>query len=77
MSVKQLNVIPMSYGFQVVTSVYFPKDTEASPGGVDDMTKLSYLHEPGVLQNLETRYELNHIYVSNLLLFFVAANEAI
>lgn len=53
--------------FQVVTSVYFPKDTEASPGGVDDMTKLSYLHEPGVLQNLETRYELNHIYVSNLL----------
>ncbi|KAG2259549.1 hypothetical protein Bca52824_078843 [Brassica carinata] len=49
-------------GKTVVTSVYFPKDTEASPGGVDDMTKLSYLHEPGVLQNLETRYELNHIY---------------
>lgn len=53
----------MSYGFQVVTNVYFPKDTEAPPGGVDDMTKLSYLHEPGVLQNLETRYELNEIYV--------------
>ncbi|KAG5073267.1 hypothetical protein JHK86_008478 [Glycine max] len=40
----------------------YPKDTEAPPGGVDDMTKLSYLHEPGVLQNLKTRYELNEIY---------------
>lgn len=36
---------------------------EAPAGGVDDMTKLSYLHEPGVLQNLKTRYELNEIYV--------------
>ncbi|XP_057550107.1 myosin-9-like [Amaranthus tricolor] len=35
---------------------------EAPPAGVDDMTKLSYLHEPGVLQNLRTRYELNEIY---------------
>uniref|UniRef100_A0A0E0KHK1 Myosin motor domain-containing protein n=1 Tax=Oryza punctata TaxID=4537 RepID=A0A0E0KHK1_ORYPU len=35
---------------------------EAPPGGVDDMTRLSYLHEPGVLQNLATRYELNEIY---------------
>ncbi|XP_071710089.1 myosin-9-like [Rutidosis leptorrhynchoides] len=26
------------------------------------MTKLSYLHEPGVLQNLATRYQLNEIY---------------
>jgi hypothetical protein len=42
----------------------FPKDSEAPPGGVDDMTKLSYLHEPGVLQNLAARYELNEIYVS-------------
>jgi len=40
----------------------YPKDTEAPPAGVDDMTKLSYLHEPGVLQNLATRYELNEIY---------------
>lgn len=37
---------------------------EAPPAGVDDMTKLSYLHEPGVIQNLRTRYELNEIYVS-------------
>ncbi|KAG8487089.1 hypothetical protein CXB51_020641 [Gossypium anomalum] len=43
-------------------SKIYPKDLEAPPGGVDDMTKLSYLHEPGVLQNLKTRYELNEIY---------------
>ncbi|KAG4929577.1 hypothetical protein JHK85_047091 [Glycine max] len=43
-------------------SKVFPKDNEAPPGGVDDMTKLSYLHEPGVLHNLATRYELNEIY---------------
>ncbi|KAM0992340.1 hypothetical protein ACFX13_010771 [Malus domestica] len=40
----------------------YPKDMEAPAAGVDDMTKLSYLHEPGVLQNLKTRYELNEIY---------------
>ncbi|KAL9318583.1 hypothetical protein ACSQ67_015100 [Phaseolus vulgaris] len=43
-------------------SKIYPKDMEAPPGGVDDMTKLSYLHEPGVLQNLKARYELNEIY---------------
>ncbi|CAM8963239.1 unnamed protein product [Rhodiola kirilowii] len=43
------------------TSVY-PKDTEAPPCGVDDMTKLAYLHEPGVLQNLRSRYDMNEIY---------------
>ncbi|KAF2297551.1 hypothetical protein GH714_038681 [Hevea brasiliensis] len=43
-------------------SKVFPKDTESPPGGVDDMTKLSYLHEPGVLHNLANRYELNEIY---------------
>lgn len=61
----------MSYDFQIENSLQvvtniskvFPKDTEAPPGGVDDMTKLSYLHEPGVLHNLATRYELNEIYV--------------
>jgi hypothetical protein len=46
----------------------YPKDTKAPPPGVDDMTKLSYLHEPGVLQNLATRYELHEIYVSDLLM---------
>ncbi|GAB2293322.1 hypothetical protein Dimus_027524 [Dionaea muscipula] len=51
-------------GKTVVTKIskVFPKDTEAPPGGVDDMTRLSYLHEPGVLQNLATRYDLNEIY---------------
>ncbi|KAM0949717.1 putative myosin ATPase [Dioscorea sansibarensis] len=44
-----------------VSSVY-PKDAEASPCGVDDMTKLAYLHEPGVLQNLKSRYDMNEIY---------------
>ncbi|KAK6941316.1 Myosin, N-terminal, SH3-like [Dillenia turbinata] len=51
-------------GRKIVANIskVFPKDTEAPPAGVDDMTKLSYLHEPGVLQNLATRYELNEIY---------------
>ncbi|EPS64096.1 hypothetical protein M569_10684, partial [Genlisea aurea] len=44
-----------------LASIY-PKDEDAPAGGVDDMTKLSYLHEPGVLQNLATRYHLNEIY---------------
>ncbi|OWM76595.1 hypothetical protein CDL15_Pgr005560 [Punica granatum] len=49
---------------KVVTDIskVYPKDTEALPGGVDDMTKLSYLHEPGVLENLAMRYQLNEIY---------------
>ncbi|KAL6006810.1 hypothetical protein ACLOJK_032305 [Asimina triloba] len=52
-------------GRKVVESLskLYPKDMEAPPGGVDDMTKLSYLHEPGVLQNLAARYALNEIYV--------------
>lgn len=48
-----------------ITSIY-PKDTEAPPAGVDDMTKLAYLHEPGVLYNLASRFALNEIYVSHL-----------
>ncbi|KAG6469013.1 hypothetical protein ZIOFF_073710 [Zingiber officinale] len=44
-----------------ISSVH-PKDPEASPCGVDDMTKLAYLHEPGVLQNLRSRYDMNEIY---------------
>ncbi|XLR10557.1 hypothetical protein S83_038495 [Arachis hypogaea] len=44
-----------------VSSVYH-KDTEAPPCGVDDMTKLAYLHEPGVLANLRSRYDINEIY---------------
>ncbi|XP_051143772.1 myosin-12-like isoform X2 [Andrographis paniculata] len=44
-----------------IASIY-PKDTEAPPAGVDDMTKLAYLHEPGVLYNLASRFALNEIY---------------
>ncbi|KAF1878634.1 hypothetical protein Lal_00047305 [Lupinus albus] len=56
--------IETTNGKKVVASLskILPKDMEAPPGGVDDMTKLSYLHEPGVLQNLKIRYELNEIY---------------
>ncbi|KAL8171461.1 hypothetical protein V2J09_023265 [Rumex salicifolius] len=38
------------------------KDTEAPSTGVDDMTKLAYLHEPGVLENLKRRYDTDEIY---------------
>ncbi|GAU21892.1 hypothetical protein TSUD_33890, partial [Trifolium subterraneum] len=56
--------IVTTHGKKVVAmlSKIYLKDMEALPGGVDDMTKLSYLHEPGVLQNLKARYELNKIY---------------
>ncbi|XWS31345.1 hypothetical protein CRYUN_Cryun23aG0068500 [Craigia yunnanensis] len=46
----------------VKASNVYPKDAEAPQCGVDDMTKLSYLHEPGVLQNLRSRYDMNEIY---------------
>ncbi|XP_020571362.1 protein OPAQUE1-like [Phalaenopsis equestris] len=39
-----------------------PRDPDADHGGVDDMTKLTYLNEPGVLYNLARRYALNEIY---------------
>ncbi|KAJ0078681.1 hypothetical protein Patl1_23216 [Pistacia atlantica] len=56
--------IQATNGKKVVANLskIYPKDLEAPAGGVDDMTKLSYLHEPGVLQNLKIRYELNEIY---------------
>lgn len=46
----------------VHASNVYPKDPEAPQCGVDDMTKLAYLHEPGVLQNLKSRYDINEIY---------------
>lgn len=42
------------------------KDPEFPAGGVDDMTRLTYLHEPGVLQNLKSRYDADDIYVSRV-----------
>ncbi|GAB4836920.1 hypothetical protein Ancab_001831 [Ancistrocladus abbreviatus] len=57
---------------QVVTSLgkkilaspeeLLPRDPDADHGGVDDMTKLAYLNEPGVLYNIERRYALDSIY---------------
>lgn len=47
----------------VSSSRIYPNDVEAPSGGVDDMTRLQYLHEPAVLHNLATRYEINEIYV--------------
>ncbi|KAL2488045.1 Myosin-6 [Forsythia ovata] len=46
----------------VKSSNVYPKDAEAPPCGVDDMTKLAYLHEPGALYNLKSRYDINEIY---------------
>ncbi|XP_057798033.1 myosin-9-like isoform X2 [Salvia miltiorrhiza] len=56
--------VDASNGKKIVSKLanIYPKDEDAPPGGVDDMTKLSYLHEPGVLQNLAARYQLNEIY---------------
>ncbi|XLS52664.1 hypothetical protein HN51_013341 [Arachis hypogaea] len=47
----------------VKVSCIYHKDTEVPPGGVDDMTKLAYLHKSGVLENLRSRYDINEIYV--------------
>ncbi|KAK4841974.1 hypothetical protein QYF36_013527 [Acer negundo] len=66
--VKEINgreaTLITSQGKTIVVDITFiyPKDTEAPPAGVDDMTKLAYLHEPGVLHNLACRFALNEIY---------------
>ena len=39
-----------------------PLQNEGGGTGVEDMTKLSYLHEPGVLENLRGRFQLDEIY---------------
>lgn len=53
---------------QIETQIFkvYPKDAEAPLCGVDDMTKMAYLHEPGVLQNLRSGYDVNEFYVSIL-----------
>lgn len=40
-----------------------PVDENAHAVGFDDITKLTYLHEPGILLNLASRYQINEIYV--------------
>ncbi|KQK01634.1 protein OPAQUE1 [Brachypodium distachyon] len=48
----------------VLPEKLLPRNTDEDLGGghVDDMTKLTYLNEPGVLYNLKRRYALNEIY---------------
>ncbi|TXG61785.1 hypothetical protein EZV62_013148 [Acer yangbiense] len=61
---KQVQVITTS-GKKVLTASekLCARDAdEEELGGVDDMTKLTYLNEPGVLYNIEKRYVLNDIY---------------
>ncbi|XP_015572900.1 myosin-15 isoform X2 [Ricinus communis] len=62
---KQVQVITASSRKKVLAypdKLFLRDDDEEDHGGVDDMTKLTYLHEPGVLFNLERRYALNDIY---------------
>ncbi|WCJ21670.1 myosin putative [Euphorbia peplus] len=56
--------IQASNGKTIVASLskIYPKDVEAPVDGVDDMTKLQYLHEPAVLHNLASRYAISEIY---------------
>ena len=44
------------------TEEKLPLQNPRGKGGVDDMTQLSYLNEPGVLHNLKDRYSLDSIY---------------
>ncbi|KAH0638160.1 hypothetical protein KY289_038075 [Solanum tuberosum] len=61
---KSLYELKMVSIFSVTANLsnVYARDTDAPSCGVDDMTKLSYLHEPGVLQNLRSRYDMNEIY---------------
>nr|XP_043611344.1 myosin-14-like [Erigeron canadensis] len=56
--------VKCSTGKEVVTNIsrVYPKDPEFPGCGVDDMTKLAYLHEPGVLHNLKIRFDMDEIY---------------
>src|SRR5688500_6759506 len=54
-----LNVLPQQLKFPASTIFM------QNPGileGMDDMTTLSFLHEPAILHNLDTRYSVNIIY---------------
>ncbi|XP_020107085.1 protein OPAQUE1-like isoform X2 [Ananas comosus] len=55
-------VTPQKKKVTVAPGKLLPRDTDVDLGGVDDMTKLTYLNEPGVLYNLARRYSLNEIY---------------
>lgn len=65
-----MTLIRLTFHFVVKVLAFAEKlllrDADADYGGVDDMTKLAYLNEPGVLDNLKKRYALNEIYVSDI-----------
>jgi len=58
-----LTFFPFSHFWQVVLKASECCAREESSSVVDDMVTLSYLHEPGVLNNLMLRYQKNLIYV--------------
>ncbi|KAM0044953.1 putative myosin ATPase [Helianthus debilis subsp. tardiflorus] len=60
---QELTVL-LSTGKEIITNLssVYAKDPEFPECGVDDMTRLAYLHEPGVLQNLKCRYDHDEIY---------------
>ena len=68
--VTRCNMTVIIFSFHVIVKVFtfaeklLLRDADVDYGGVDDMTKLAYLNEPGVLDNLKKRYALNEIYVS-------------
>lgn len=68
-----LKLLLCSFQITVSPENLLPRDTDEDLGGghVDDMTKLTYLNEPGVLYNLKKRYALNEIYVSGLPALFL------
>lgn len=49
----------------------YPRDSEAPATGIDDMTRMSYLNEPGLLHNLAIRYAINEIYVRSKIFFLM------
>ncbi|KAG5122246.1 hypothetical protein JHK84_040586 [Glycine max] len=55
--VVMVGVLTLLHGFKgsYFKSTVYHKDTEATLCGVDDMTKLAYLHEPSVLDYLRSR----------------------
>ncbi|KAM7262671.1 hypothetical protein ACFE04_000354 [Oxalis oulophora] len=63
----------------VKASNVYPKDVEAPPCGVDDMTKLAYLHEPGtytgnILIAVNPFRKLPHLYGSHMMAEYQGAS---
>eukprot|EP00898_Chlorokybus_atmophyticus_P006930 jgi/Chlat1/7238/Chrsp58S09133 len=59
---KEMLTVKTPAGLVDRTTAECPPQEALKGAGVDDMTTLSYLHEPGVLHNLAMRYGLDEIY---------------